>query len=151
MPPKKAIKKKATTAKKKPAKKPVKKPAKKPVKKDKLKKPLNPYFQFIQDERPGVKAKNPDATIGEIAKILGKLWKDLPEDKKQKYKDKAAKDLQKHITIKAKIEKERPKRKPSKYNLFMKAELAKIKKANPAIEHKKAFSQAAANWSKSKK
>ena len=138
MPPKKALKKKATTA-------------KKSVKKDKLKKPLNPYFQFIRDERPGVKAKNPDASIGEIAKILGKLWKDLPEDKKQKYKDKAAKDLQKHITIKAKIEKERPKRKPSKYNLFMKAELAKIKKANPAIEHKKAFSKAAANWSKCKK
>jgi hypothetical protein len=34
----------------------------------------------------------------------------------------------------------------SKYNIFMKNELARIKKADPSIEHKKAFLQAAHNW-----
>ena len=40
---------------------------------------------------------------------------------------------------------------PSAYNLFMKSELAKIKKADPKLDHKEAFKKAAANWSKSKK
>ena len=47
--------------------------------------------------------------------------------------------------------KEKVKRAPSAYNLFMKEELAKVKKANPNMEHKEAFAAAAANWSKQKK
>jgi len=41
------------------------------------------------------------------------------------------------------------KRAPSKYNEFMKEEIAKIKKANPGMEYKEMFRQAAANWSSS--
>ena len=43
------------------------------------------------------------------------------------------------------------KRKVSAYNLFMKSELAKVKKANPKMDHKAAFTAAAQNWSKKKK
>lgn len=39
---------------------------------------------------------------------------------------------------------------PSKYNEFMKTEIVNVKKANPSLTHKEAFSQAAANWSKNK-
>jgi hypothetical protein len=42
-------------------------------------------------------------------------------------------------------------KKPSPYNLFMKEELAKIKKANPKMEHKEAFKKAAATWTAKKK
>ena len=47
-------------------------------------------------------------------------------------------------------EKEKAPRAPSAYNLFMKSELAKVKKANPKLDHKEAFTKAAANWSSSK-
>eukprot|EP01136_Pigoraptor_vietnamica_P004601 Opistho-1_new@35102 len=36
---------------------------------------------------------------------------------------------------------------PNPYNRFMKEELARLKAANPNIDHKDAFKQAAANWS----
>jgi hypothetical protein len=42
------------------------------------------------------------------------------------------------------------KRMPSKYNEFMKSEIANVKKANSTMTHKEAFSQAAANWTAKK-
>ena len=44
---------------------------------------------------------------------------------------------------------EKVKRPPSAYNLFMKTELAKVKKANPELDHKAAFTAAAGNWKNS--
>jgi hypothetical protein len=41
------------------------------------------------------------------------------------------------------------KRAPSLYNLFMKTELAKVKKADPTLDHKAAFTKAAGNWGSS--
>lgn len=41
--------------------------------------------------------------------------------------------------------KEKVPRAPSAYNLFMKTELAKVKKADPKLDHKEAFTKAAAN------
>ena len=38
------------------------------------------------------------------------------------------------------------KRAPSAFNLFMKSELTRLKKANPSLNHKVAFVQAAHNW-----
>lgn len=35
----------------------------------------------------------------------------------------------------------------SAYNMFMKSEIGKVKRANPALSHKEAFSEAARNWS----
>lgn len=37
-------------------------------------------------------------------------------------------------------------RAPSAYNKFMKDEIVKVKKDNPALTHKEAFKIAAANW-----
>lgn len=45
--------------------------------------------------------------------------------------------------------KEKQPRKLSAYNVFMKAEIAKVKKAKPMLEHKLAFKQAADNWATS--
>ena len=42
-------------------------------------------------------------------------------------------------------------RKLSAYNLFMKTEIPKVKKANPKLSHKEAFKRAAANYTKEKK
>ena len=50
----------------------------------------------------------------------------------------------------AKVDKaDKVKRPPSLYNLFMKSELAKVKKSNPELDHKAAFTAAAGNWKNS--
>ena len=42
-------------------------------------------------------------------------------------------------------------RKLSAYNLFMRTEIPKVKKANPIMNHNDAFKMAAANFKKQKK
>jgi hypothetical protein len=39
---------------------------------------------------------------------------------------------------------------PSKYNEFMKTEIANVKKLNATLTHKEAFSKAASNWTAKK-
>ncbi len=41
------------------------------------------------------------------------------------------------------------KREPSPYNLFMKSEMAKLKKEHPNMPHKELFTKAASNWKNS--
>jgi len=41
-------------------------------------------------------------------------------------------------------------RKLSAFNVFMKQELKRLKSAHPGMDHKKAFKQAAQNWSSKK-
>merc|ERR1712088_238500 len=38
------------------------------------KRPMSAYFLFMNENRPTVRKENPDASIGEVAKILGKMW-----------------------------------------------------------------------------
>jgi hypothetical protein len=45
----------------------------------------------------------------------------------------------------------RPRRSPSAYNLFVQAEIAQMKAADPQLEHKVAFAMAAADWTAQKK
>lgn len=42
-------------------------------------------------------------------------------------------------------------KKPTEYNLFMKKEIQRVKKNDPTLDHREAFTQAANNWSKNKK
>jgi len=53
-------------------------------------------------------------------------------------------------TIAKKSKEEKAPRAPSAYNLFMKSEIAKVKKADPKLDHKEAFKQAASGWATSK-
>jgi hypothetical protein len=57
----------------------------------------------------------------------------------------------KPVAKKPASKKDKVPRAPSAYNVFMKAELTNLKKANPKMEHKEAFTQAAKNWSANKK
>ena len=43
------------------------------------------YLYFCEEMRPGVKNKHPELKMGGIMKELGKMWQELPEDKKEKY------------------------------------------------------------------
>jgi hypothetical protein len=49
------------------------------------KKPLSAYFLFSQEERLKVKEENPDFSITEVAKELGKRWANLDPNLKQNY------------------------------------------------------------------
>lgn len=77
----------------------VKKPAgdgkeKKKVKKDPNapKKGLSGYMFFVKEMRTKVAAENPDMSFGDLGKELGRLWKEVVGDEKDKYERMAAKD-----------------------------------------------------------
>jgi len=56
------------------------------------KRALSAFFWFCNDERPKVKETMNDATVGEVAKELGRRWNECTEDQKSKYEALAAKD-----------------------------------------------------------
>ncbi|CAG0883990.1 unnamed protein product, partial [Darwinula stevensoni] len=56
------------------------------------KRALSAFFWFCADERPKVRALNPDYAVGDVAKELGKRWADATPEVKSKYEAMAAKD-----------------------------------------------------------
>lgn len=88
----------------------VKKPAtKKTGKKEKdpnaPKRGKSAYFFFMDDERPKQKAANPDASVSDLAKLMGAEWnkiKGTPAAKK--YEELAAKDKVRYEKEKAAYE-----------------------------------------------
>jgi len=55
------------------------------------KRPLSAYMFFSQDWRERIKTENPDASFGEVGKLLGAKWKELDDTEKKPYHDLAAK------------------------------------------------------------
>lgn len=53
------------------------------------------YILFSTAIREKVKEENPKAKFGKIAKITGKKWKELTEEERQVWKDKADKENEK--------------------------------------------------------
>lgn len=54
----------------------------------------NGYSIFLADKDidKQIREENKDLSFGDISKIKGKKWKELPEKEKQKYKDQAKKE-----------------------------------------------------------
>lgn len=110
------------------------KPAKDP---NAPKKPLSAYFLFSQEERLKVKAENPDYSITEVAKELGKRWATLNPDIKnsyeQRYQDARRVYEQELNNYKPKKKKDpnAPKQPLSAYFIFSTEERLKVKESNP--------------------
>jgi hypothetical protein len=67
-------------------KKKAKKFGKKPKDKNAPKRPATAFFIFANEVRAEVRENNPEASIGQIGKILGQEWGNLDEDRKEAYK-----------------------------------------------------------------
>uniref|UniRef100_A0A8C6SXY9 TOX high mobility group box family member 3 n=1 Tax=Neogobius melanostomus TaxID=47308 RepID=A0A8C6SXY9_9GOBI len=69
-----------------PSKKP--KTPKKKKKKDpnEPQKPVSAYALFFRDTQAAIKGQNPNATFGEVSKIVASMWDGLGEEQKQVYK-----------------------------------------------------------------
>ncbi|KAJ6476272.1 high mobility group box domain-containing protein [Mycena sanguinolenta] len=70
------------------------KPTKSRAKKDPNapKRALSAYMFFSQDWRERIRAENPDASFGEVGKLLGAKWKELDEEERKPYVDQATQD-----------------------------------------------------------
>ncbi|KAM4810193.1 TOX high mobility group box family member 4 [Rhinophrynus dorsalis] len=51
-------------------------------------KPLSAYALFFRDTQAAIKGQNPNATFGEVSKIVASMWDSLGEEQKQVYKRK---------------------------------------------------------------
>jgi len=57
------------------------------------KKPMTPYFAWMNENRKRIKEANPTAGLGEISKIAGAEWKDVDEDEKKEYAEKYQEEM----------------------------------------------------------
>ncbi|KTF93663.1 hypothetical protein cypCar_00024467 [Cyprinus carpio] len=51
-------------------------------------KPVSAYALFFRDTQAAIKGQNPNATFGEVSKIVASMWDGLGEEQKQMYKKK---------------------------------------------------------------
>jgi len=59
---------------------------------NKPKRALSAFFYYAKDERPNVRQLNPDFSVGEVAKELGRKWNELSDAVKAPYEKSAEED-----------------------------------------------------------
>eukprot|EP00164_Ancoracysta_twista_P000548 GFYU01000731.1.p1 GENE.GFYU01000731.1~~GFYU01000731.1.p1 ORF type:complete len:131 (-),score=63.44 GFYU01000731.1:335-685(-) len=68
------------------------KATKKKKDKDAPKKGLSAFMFFSKEQRDTAKKNNPDASFGDIGRILGEMWRQATDKDKKKYEQMAEKD-----------------------------------------------------------
>merc|ERR1719228_1266977 len=103
------------------------------------KKPLSAYFLFSQEERLKVKEHNPEMSITEVAKELGKRGATLEPSIKQSYEHRYQDsrklydaEMHQYKPQKKKKDPNAPKQPLSAYFIFSTEERLKVKEGNPA-------------------
>jgi len=132
--------------------KPTAKPNQKPMKDPNApKKPLSAYFLFCQDEREKVKAENPEYSILEVAKELGRRWATIDPGLKTQYEQRyqaAKKVFDQEMPQKKKKDPNAPKQPLSSYFIFSEQERQKIKNDNPNIPLTELGKELGRRWAK---
>lgn len=59
---------------------------------DKPKKNMSAFMHFCNSYRSEVKNSNPNATLGEVAKMLGSIWQELESEDKLPFEQQAGED-----------------------------------------------------------
>ncbi|XP_050039503.1 nucleolar transcription factor 1-like [Dermacentor andersoni] len=72
------------------------------------KKPLTPYFRFFLEKREKYARENPELSMTELAKLISNKFQELPEKKKQKYKESFERDNDVYKVELKKFKKENP-------------------------------------------
>lgn len=65
-------------------------------KEGKPKRGLSAFMFFCNEKRPDVVKMNPELKFGEVGKKLGEMWRNLEDDKKEPYKQKAILDKERY-------------------------------------------------------
>jgi hypothetical protein len=126
----------------------------------KVKRPPTAYSRYVADNYASAQAANPELKgVGAIGKVLGKQWAELPEAQKNEYKraaeaakadfDKQYPDGPPKAVRKVKDttpKKDRVKRPPTPYNVFVKERLPIIR-AEQGLGGAQAMSAAGKEWS----
>lgn len=60
------------------------------------KRPLSAFMYYSQHARAGTKEANPDASFGDLGRLLGASWKELSEQDRTPFTEKAAHDKQRY-------------------------------------------------------
>lgn len=76
--------------------------------------PKSGFMIFSKEKRAEVKEQNPDIKFGDIAKKLGQMWKELSEEERKVYSDRAAAENAENPEKKEKKPKKSSKSKKSK-------------------------------------
>jgi hypothetical protein len=69
------------------------------------KRPLSAFFLFMQEGRPDVKKRMPNAPVQDISKELGSIWRNMSDDEKRPFLDKNEKRKVKYAGERARWEK----------------------------------------------
>lgn len=72
------------------------------------KKPQTAYTLFSSTKREQIKKENPEVTFSEMAKILGALWKETPQEEKAKFVEAAKNEKEGYAVAFAKFKEEYP-------------------------------------------
>ncbi|KAJ1344690.1 hypothetical protein BSLG_000213 [Batrachochytrium salamandrivorans] len=59
---------------------------------DAPKRPLSAFMIFSKENRPRIREENPEASFGELGKLLGAAWRELNDKDKLIYTEKADED-----------------------------------------------------------
>jgi upstream-binding transcription factor len=64
--------------------------------------PWSAFMIFANEKREEVRALNPDLKKNDVGKELGRIWKELPENHKQNFRNRAAEDKKRYLEEKKK-------------------------------------------------
>jgi hypothetical protein len=62
------------------------------------KRPLSAFFSFSQTKRQRIQQDHPEWKVGDVAKELGRLWKDMDANDKKQYEDMSTRDKARYET-----------------------------------------------------
>ncbi|XP_051874320.1 PMS1 protein homolog 1 isoform X2 [Pristis pectinata] len=101
-----------------------------------VKKSLPASALFMQEIRPKLLAENPRANLQDVSMKLEEMWKNLNEDEKKKYEDKAAKDLDRYnLQLKKAMEKNPCHNEENQPTLAQASKVAKKHKQNAPLSN----------------